>query len=211
MSKFRNVEKGAFWSADSDAERMQQINLARGGGSITPRFDKLLKQHIKQGSMLQFTQTVVKTQQYDPETKQWTVTTEPPIDGLPKFDQVYFATGVQSDLGKLAYLKSMLEKYPIPLIEGLPVLTDDLQWSGNVPLFVTGKFSGLRLGPGAGNLEGARLGAERIAWAIGEMMERERRKSSTESSGSFVDEFDTDEYRYAAGIGSRFASLSFID
>jgi hypothetical protein len=210
MSKFRNVEKGAFWSADTDEERMSQIKSARGGGSITPRCDKIIKTHIKNGFVHQYTNTVVTAQTFDPETKQWTITTDPLLGNLPKFDQVYFATGVQSDLGQLGYLETMLNCHPIELVEGLPVLTDDLQWNSVVPLFVTGKFAGLRLGPGAGNLEGARLGAERVAWAVGELLEREKKSHCNDSSDS-VDEFESNEYRYAAGIGSRFASLSGLD
>jgi hypothetical protein len=40
----------------------------------------------------------------------------------------------------------------------------------DIPLFLTGGLAGLRLGPGAGNLAGARQGAERIAWKIDELL-----------------------------------------
>lgn len=39
-----------------------------------------------------------------------------------------------------------------------------------MPLFATGRLAALRLGPGAPNLEGARLGAERIAWGLEEVL-----------------------------------------
>lgn len=55
-------------------------------------------------------------------------------------------------------------------VGGLPCLTDDLTWKEDMPFFVTGRLAGLRLGPGAGNLEGARMGAERVAWKIGEFV-----------------------------------------
>lgn len=45
-------------------------------------------------------------------------------------------------------------------------------WAKDVPLFVARKLAGLRIGPDCGNLEGARLGAERIAWAVGGVLER---------------------------------------
>lgn len=81
-------------------------------------------------------------------------------------------------------------------------------WDEDVPLFMTGKFAALRLGPGAGNLEGSRVGAERIAWAMPEVLGRG-------SGGVFYGEGGEEEdlggkdggYRYAAGIGSRFESL----
>jgi hypothetical protein len=54
---------------------------------------------------------------------------------------------------------------------GHPCLTDDLQWSEDIPLFITGKLAGLRLGPGAENLECVRAGAERVVWRIEELRE----------------------------------------
>ena len=53
----------------------------------------------------------------------------------------------------------------------MPCLTQDLGWKDDVPMFVTGRLAGLRTGPDCGNLEGARVGAERIAWAVEEWME----------------------------------------
>jgi len=78
-------------------------------------------------------------------------------------------------------------------------------WKDGVPLFVTGRLAALRLGPGAGNLEGARVGAERVAWAIEDILDR-RRDSSVDSE-SDGDEVVDHEYRYGAGIGSRYESL----
>jgi len=121
------------------------------------------------------------------------------------------------------------------------VLTDELGWKKGVPLFVAGRMAALRLGPGAGNLEGARGGAERIAWGIEDVLEgverqkeRARRKSlvanasgegEVEGQESAVDEGLTEgesqddesgdegdaEYCYHAGIGSRYASLGDED
>lgn len=72
-----------------------------------------------------------------------------------------------------------------------------------MPLFVTGKFAGLRLGPGAANLEGARAGAERVALALegllGEVGVGERRDSG------FEDE-DVRE-KYVRGVRSMFEGL----
>lgn len=196
---------------DTDAERIEKIKSARGGGSITPRFDKILKQHLKNGDYRQYVNTIVKTREFDEATKQWTITTEPPIHDLPVFNQVYFATGVQSDITKLGYLQTMLSNHPIKVTAGLPCLNDDLQWNNDIPLFVTGKFAALKLGPGAANLEGARFGAERVAWAILDMLKQQRRGST---GGSTDDESERDNdyaYRYMAGIGSRYANLDDND
>lgn len=95
-----------------------------------------------------------------------------------------------------------------------------------VPLFVTGRLASLRLGPGGGNLEGARIGAERIAWALqeivdGAVMREEAGKDEGLRRGSAEDEEETvrddalgaerARYRYAVGIGSRFESLGADD
>ena len=82
-------------------------------------------------------------------------------------------------------------------------------WRDHVPLFVTGTLASLRLGPGAGNLEGARLGAERIAWSIGELLEDKNVRTDDRPDGIGEAEIaQAAEYRYYAGKESRFSSLS---
>jgi hypothetical protein len=98
----------------------------------------------------------------------------------------------------------MREKYPIEYHAGLPALTEDLAWREGVPLFVTGKLAGLRLGPGAGNLEGARVGAERVVWGLERMLGLEGGGGGEEDE---EEEEDLGAYRFAAGIGSRFERL----
>ena len=56
-------------------------------------------------------------------------------------------------------------------------MTDDLAWADDVPLFISGRLAGLRAGPDSGNLEGARVGAERISWAVNERLERQQKRS----------------------------------
>lgn len=158
------------------------------------------------------THTVVREQDYNAETKTWKVVTEPPVGDFPEFDFIYFATGVQSDFERLPYLQTMVGKYPIASYDGLPALTDDLMWKADVPLFMTGKFAALRLGPGAGNLEGARTGAERVAWAMPDVLGKATEISSTNASREVDDAGDetaeADGWRYKIGIGSRFQALA---
>ena len=100
---------------------------------------------------------------------------------------------MKSDVNEFPLLQSMHRDYPIETKQGLPCITDDLMWQPDLPLFVTGRLAALRLGPGGGNLEGARMGAERIAWGLEEMLEN-KRESDTE-----VDCF--------CGLGNRYATL----
>ena len=80
----------------------------------------------------------------------------------------------------------------------MPCLTDDLACADHVPLFVSGRLAGLRIGPYRGNLAGARVGAERISWAVNEKLERQK-KIDTE-----------DEYRLHQ-IYQRIGSVNMYD
>lgn len=185
------------------------VKSARGGGSITPRFAKVLDAHVRTGKLSIHTHTTVTHSAYSPLDQTWAIETSPAIPDLPKIHYIYFATGVQSDFEKLPYLQKIFEKYPVDSFDGLPGLTDDLMWKADVPLFMTGRFAALRVGPGAANLEGARLGAERIVWGLqdvlndGEMAGEDVR----DEDGTSDDEGMRREIRYASGIGSRFESL----
>lgn len=178
------------------------LKEARGGGSITPKFAKVLQSHILTGRTVLHTNTTISSQTYNPCSHTWALTTSPPIQDLPQIDHIYFATGVQSNISTLPFMQSFLSQYPMETYDGLPALTDDLAWKDDVPLFCAGKFAGLRLGPGAANLEGARAGAERIVLAVEKMLgvgeEKGRRDSGYE---------EDDGKRYEAGLGSRYEVL----
>lgn len=131
----------------------------------------------------------------------WVIETEPSVPDLPLFDHVCFAMGAHIDAGEVDCLKTTYRKFPIEMHGGLPALTDDLKWRDEVPLFLTGKLATLQIGPGAANLEGARLSAERIAWAVDELLDM---------SGGPLDGMPAegdDRHRYFAGIGSRYTAL----
>lgn len=103
----------------------------------------------------------------------WSLELSPaPADFLPRVDHIIYATGAAPNIEKVACMQEMMAKYPVPAINGLPRLTDDLMWHEDVPLFVTGGLAGLRLGPGAANLAGGRQGAERIAWKVEELLDK---------------------------------------
>lgn len=192
------------WRSPSTSERAGFIRQAIGGGSVTPRYYKLLQKHTQTGRLGLYTNTVVTAQARCPDSGQWTIKTEPAIPSLPAFDFVYFATGMQGGIDGNAALRGFSQKFPIDTVGGLPALTDDLMWRPGVPLFLTGKLASLRLGPGAGNLEGARMGAERIALAMSGVLGREG------AIGAEADEETSQAaLRYASGLGSRYESLHF--
>lgn len=172
MGKYKNTEQARFWLADSDAERLDIILSARGGGSLTPLFHKRVKKHIASGKMELHTETQLVDAKFDESAGMWNLQTNPPIEGLPPIDYIYFATGIQTDFSSLPYLQTMLDKYPIHGHGGFPCINEDLMWKDNVPLFMNGRMAALQLGPAAPNLGGARVGAERIAWAIENLVPR---------------------------------------
>ncbi|KAF3483541.1 uncharacterized protein GIQ15_02865 [Arthroderma uncinatum] len=196
VGKFRNYEKAVFWTADDDGERLEMINEARNGGSINPRYHKVVKKHIASGRLSLHTRTVVSTKKYDPVSKTWRITTDPPISNLPAIDYIYFATGVRSNVKEIPMLKHINEDYPIEDKGGLPCITNDLMWKDDIPLFCTGRLAALRLGPAGQNLEGARSGAERIAWGIDEVLGKRSDDSGEPSRFSF------------AGLGNRYTCLA---
>lgn len=177
-------------------ERLQMINAAREGGSINPRYHKVMKHHMANKRLSLHTRTVISTKKFDPVSKKWTVTTDPPIPSMPQIDYVYFATGVTSDVKSIPMLRHMNEEYPIESKGGLPCITNDMMWKEGVPLFCTGRLAALRLGPAGQNLEGARSGAERIAWALDDILGKGRDDEEEPSRLDF------------AGLGNRFAGLA---
>jgi hypothetical protein len=178
---------------------------ARNGGSITPRYRKVLNDHVASGKISLHTDTSLRSVEWDAQLKTWrSVVTVRAVE-LPPIDYIVFATGVQSDVTALPFLDSIRTKHPIEYQGGLPCLNDDLMWSDDVPLFFNGRFAGLRLGPGAPNLVGCRIGAERIAWNVKDVLETiERAGGSGETD---IESGDEKMEEYAAGRRNRYDSL----
>ncbi|KHN94446.1 FAD binding domain protein [Metarhizium album ARSEF 1941] len=197
MGKYKNTEQARFWLADSDEERLAMIKAARGGGSITPLFNKRLRRHVAAGRLVLLERTrlldATLVQAEDGAGGAWTVVTDPPVADMPSFDYIYFATGIQTDVSRLPYLKTMRDKHPIQTHGGLPCINDDLMWNDGVPLFLLGRLSALRLGPAAPNVGGAKLGAERVAWAI---------EASVKPSGGEEEEEEQEQDDGDGGVAS---------
>lgn len=217
MGKYKTLHQGYFHQADSDEERLEIIKDARGGGSITPAFMKRIKPHITRGQLKMFEKTVITDAKFevcaDGEGGVWKIKTEPPIEGLPDIDYIYFATGIQSDFTTLPYLQNMLKDYPIQSLGGFPCLNEDLMWKDDVPLFMAGRLAALRLGPAAPNIGGARVGAERITLALDELLSS---SGSDEPKRYLVEEENVLNgrrdsgiglFNYASGTGSKYSSL----
>lgn len=207
MGKYKNAEQSKFWTADSDEERLEIIKEARGGGSITPLFYReRTKKHIASGKCDFRTETKLIDAKFEDEGDgggKYAITTEPADPSLPKMDYIVFATGIQTDFAKLPYLQNMLEKYPVKSFGGLPCLNEDLMWKDDVPLFMAGRLGSLQLGPAAPNIGGAKIGAERIAWAIESLIKPEGSKEWEESVGG-------GRHDYLSGHGNMYSALGEV-
>ncbi|KAL1609044.1 hypothetical protein SLS59_001407 [Nothophoma quercina] len=210
VGKFRNFNQAAFWSADTDEERFEMIAQARNGGSMTPRYRKILDAHVATGKIVLHTHTTLESVSWDEEARLWSGVKVSTGAEMPGVDYIVFATGIQTDIRTIPFLQTLQNQHPIDYVGGLPCLNDDLMWDDDVPLFATGRLAGLRLGPGAPNLVGARIGAERIAWNVedelkklGKLNKGDERRDSGYEGNSADEEYES----YASARANRFAGL----
>jgi hypothetical protein len=183
------------------------IAQARNGGSMTPRYRKILDAHVASGKISLHTHTTLQSVSWDAQSQTWSSLTSAPEVPFPSMDYIVFATGIQSNVETIPFLQSMQKQHPIETIGGLPCLNDDLMWNDDVPLFVTGRLAGLRLGPGAPNLVGARIGAERIAWNVEDVLKGMGRLKGSGQGGDESDSGDENMTAYASARDNRFDSL----
>ena len=187
------------------------IKHARNGGSVTPRYRKVLDAHVASGKVVLHTHTTLENVCWSATPKFWTVTASAADVMFPSIDYIVFATGIQSDIRTVPFLQTIQDQHPIDIIGGLPCLNDDLMWDDDIPLFVTGRLAGLRLGPGAPNLVGARVGAERIAWNVEEVLKKTVDLNHVEGDSDSIESSDEKMRAYAGGRDNRFDSLVGID
>ncbi|KAI5949037.1 hypothetical protein KGF57_004999 [Candida theae] len=170
VAKYKNVKKSSFYNLETNELRYEMTNDAREGGSINPEYYKKLKTHDKSGRLKWLIETQIVDQVW--EGNAWNLqlkNKKGEAIALEKVDYIYYATGVQADVGSLPFLQTMFDTHPIDVCKGYPAITDNLQWNKDIPLYVVGKNAVLQVGPTSANLDGARLGAERIGWHLQNM------------------------------------------
>ncbi|CCG24796.1 hypothetical protein CORT_0G01080 [Candida orthopsilosis Co 90-125] len=170
VAKYKNVKKSSFYNLDTNELKYEMMNDAREGGSINPEYYKKIKQHVKNGRLKWLTETQVVEQEWEEDT--WRLLLKNKhgeATSLEKIDYVYYATGIQADIESLPFMRTMFNQNPIDVCNGYPSLTDNLQWNKEIPLYMVGKNAALQVGPTSANLDGARLGAERIGWHLQNM------------------------------------------
>ncbi|GAA5827254.1 hypothetical protein JCM11251_001194 [Rhodosporidiobolus azoricus] len=188
VSKYNNLTKMTFWGLTDRQERYEMIQKARNGGSVNPQFLHILQKYARAGRLDLRTLTEVKEAAFHEETGKWRFEIVTRMDEKAKakmdpslgketdtfstiedIDYLVSSTGSMIDLSGVDFIQPLLKSNPVELVNGFPVLTADLQWNEEVPLFVMGAYSMLELGPDALNLSGTRAGAERISHRLGEL------------------------------------------
>lgn len=187
VGRYSNFLKMQFWQNEDVQERLNMLRAARNGGSVTPTYAKLLARLQALGKVEIWTHTTIASADYgctsrsdgDKEAdasgdKRWSLELRTSTDGgkltSMTSDYLLLATGAKIDFGALSFLRHLQTTHPIRLAGGLPVLTADLEYRRDVPLFVTGAYAGLQIGPAAGNLGGMRDSADRIANRLLELL-----------------------------------------
>lgn len=179
-------------------------HTARNGGSINPFYKKVIEKHVSTGRLSVLTFTTIDSKDWNSTAKQWSVKLTSNYDtapDLPPIDYIYFATGIETDHRTLPFLESVNRDYPIPSAGGFPCITDDMMWRKDLPLFVNGRLAAMQLGPGAPNLIGARVGAERIAWSVQALLDDEVGGEEHDQGPEVL------EFNYRTSRGNRFDSL----
>ncbi|WP_315862110.1 hypothetical protein [Halothece sp. PCC 7418] len=80
-------------------------------------------------------------------------------------DRIWLGTGHETNVEEHPLLSLIRERYPIKVINGLPVLDSHLRWQG-CELFMMGAYAGLQVGPVARNIAGARMASDLIVPAL---------------------------------------------
>ena len=83
------------------------------------------------------------------------------------FDLVVNACGHAPDCQKLPLVGQLLRDYPVEVVGGFPLVSQDLQWGSFKKLFVIGALASLQVGPDAGNLMGLRRAVHIVANILG--------------------------------------------
>ncbi|MDL5050498.1 FAD/NAD(P)-binding protein [Oscillatoria amoena NRMC-F 0135] len=142
-------------------ERILTIQQARNGGSMTPAIATQLRRLTHAGSLT--LAEVCQVQDAAWQGQGWQVQCD--NGQMLGCDRLWLATGSSFNANTLPLLAEIQRTYPTDIIQGLPILDENLRWPG-CELFITGGLAALQLGPVARNLAGARMASSRIVPAL---------------------------------------------
>jgi len=144
----------------STEERLETNRSVRDGGSITPELNSMLSKLEAESLIKVHEFTEIAAAVLD---DCWTVTLN--TGEVITADYLICATGTRIDISTDPLLSNLQTIHPLRLVDGLPVLSERLQW-GELPVHLMGNLASLELGPDAVNMSGALRGAYRIWSAL---------------------------------------------
>jgi len=163
---------------ESVEDRLQQLKDIRDGGSVPKMYMKQLKKYEKQMTywvgQVEYDCQNDLAQEHNEGDDNIKTTIRYQGD-YHQFDRIILACGVTPDCASNPFVSNILKKWKLPIYEGFPDITEDLQWKESTnstkqnrtpSIFVSGAMAGLQVGPDAGNLMGMRRAATTIASAL---------------------------------------------
>ncbi|MEO1350791.1 MAG: FAD/NAD(P)-binding protein [Cyanobacteria bacterium J06635_15] len=156
-----------FLSETDWQRRSQMIQQARDGGSLTPDLLTRLRRLSRENKVTLYGQCQVDQATW--KGNAWQVHCHNPTAHAclahQPIDRIWLATGNQIDITRHPLLQAVMQRYPVQVVHGLPVLDEDLRWPG-CELFLMGPWAALQVGPVARNLFGGKLCCDRIIPAL---------------------------------------------
>lgn len=141
----------------SPAERAAAIHRARDGGSVPHATLAALRRAESEGRIEIHENTRVVAGAAVEDRPAIVLGDETHV----RSHRLWLATGTECTVDACRLLRDVVASHPCDQHQGLPDLPVDLSWPGT-SLHLSGRLTGLRLGPAAGNIWGARKAAERI-------------------------------------------------
>ncbi len=144
-------------------KRWQLIQSARNGGSLTPAVLNRLRRLEREGQVIFYENCEINQAQW--QSHHWQVSCNYPevhdcIAHLA-INRIWLCTGSTINVEKWPLLGAIQARYPVPMVNGLPVLDQSLRWPG-CHLYLMGGAAALQIGPVARNLAGARMAGDRL-------------------------------------------------
>ncbi|WP_250565132.1 SidA/IucD/PvdA family monooxygenase [Adonisia turfae] len=148
-------------------QRSQMIQQARDGGSLTPDMLTKLRRLSREDKVTLYEHCQVKELAWTGNAWQVHCQNYAVHDCLnhQSIDRIWLATGNQLDVANQPLLKDVMARYPVEIVNGVPVLDKHLRWPG-CELFLMGPWAALQVGPVARNLFGGKLCCDRIVPAL---------------------------------------------
>jgi hypothetical protein len=153
------------FTADRDLRsRLDRVLAARGGGTVPPWMMRRIS--VAEGAGRVCRRVGEITIGVEPNVPSAAPAIKVTIDGVAVVaDRVVLATGDRPEVGASPPLDRLCRSLAAERVGGRPVLDTELRVPGSV-VHVMGRLAQLTLGPTAGNLAGARRGAERVVGSV---------------------------------------------